>query len=77
MGKSLKAVYENGLLRPLEPLSMCEQEQVTITILDEKETHKGNESGNCYDIALRIGIIGMMDNAPHDLSANPEYMKGI
>jgi predicted DNA-binding antitoxin AbrB/MazE fold protein len=32
MTKSLKAVYENGLLRPLEPLPFKEHEVLTLTV---------------------------------------------
>ena len=32
MTKQVEAVYENGLLRPLEPLSLAENERVTVTI---------------------------------------------
>ncbi len=31
----------------------------------------------CYDVALRMGIIGMIKNAPRDLSTNPKYFKGF
>ena len=31
---TLPAVYENGVLRPLQPLPLKEHEQVTITITD-------------------------------------------
>jgi predicted DNA-binding antitoxin AbrB/MazE fold protein len=34
MVKTLSAVYENGMLRPLEPLSLKEQQHVTVTISD-------------------------------------------
>jgi predicted DNA-binding antitoxin AbrB/MazE fold protein len=30
-----QAVYENGVLRPLEPLALREQQLVTVTISDE------------------------------------------
>ena len=32
MSRSLKAVYENGVLKPLEPVSFKEHEQLTITV---------------------------------------------
>ena len=32
MTKQVEAVYENGMLRPLEPLSLAENERVTVTI---------------------------------------------
>ncbi len=34
MEKTVQAVYENGALHPLEPLSLEERQQVTITVLD-------------------------------------------
>ena len=35
MTRSLQAVYENGVLRPLEPLPLKEQQQVTVTVSDD------------------------------------------
>jgi predicted DNA-binding antitoxin AbrB/MazE fold protein len=34
MEKTLQAVYTNGVLQPLEPLSLEEMQQVTVTITD-------------------------------------------
>ncbi len=34
MEKTVQAVYENGVLHPLEPLPLEERQQVTITISD-------------------------------------------
>ena len=34
MVKTLQAVYENGMLRPLEPLFLKEHQQVTVTVAD-------------------------------------------
>jgi hypothetical protein len=35
MTKNLQAVYEKGVLRPLEPLDLCEQQLVNVTLYDE------------------------------------------
>jgi len=35
MTKNLQAVYENGVLRPLEPLHLREQQLVSVTVTDE------------------------------------------
>ena len=35
MTTQLQAVYENGVLRPLQPLPLAERQCVTITISDE------------------------------------------
>jgi predicted DNA-binding antitoxin AbrB/MazE fold protein len=42
MEKSISAVYENGLLRPLEPLHLTERQQVSLTI-DESEVALAND----------------------------------
>lgn len=34
MEKTIQAVYEAGVLRPLEPLQLGERQQVTVTICD-------------------------------------------
>ncbi len=34
MARQIEAVYENGVLRPLEPLSLPEHERLTITLPD-------------------------------------------
>jgi predicted DNA-binding antitoxin AbrB/MazE fold protein len=33
----VEAVYENGMLRPLEPLGLDEHQQVTVRIIDSSE----------------------------------------
>jgi predicted DNA-binding antitoxin AbrB/MazE fold protein len=35
MTRSLQAIYEKGVLRPLEPLDLREQQRVTVAITDE------------------------------------------
>ncbi|MEK7754532.1 MAG: antitoxin family protein, partial [Acidobacteriota bacterium] len=37
MTKTLQAVYENGVLRPLEPLPLREHQRVTVTVSDPAE----------------------------------------
>ena len=31
----------------------------------------------CYDVAMRLGIIGSAKGLPPDLSTNPKYMEGF
>ena len=38
MTKTLQAVYENGVLRPLEPVNLPENAKVTVTIADGSGT---------------------------------------
>ena len=35
MTRSLQAIYEKGVLRPLEPLPLQERQEVTVTVTDE------------------------------------------
>jgi predicted DNA-binding antitoxin AbrB/MazE fold protein len=35
MSRQIEAIYENGVLRPLEPLSLDEYQRVTITIAED------------------------------------------
>lgn len=37
MTRTLSAVYENGVLRPLEPLELQESQRVSITVSDTPE----------------------------------------
>jgi predicted DNA-binding antitoxin AbrB/MazE fold protein len=43
MGKRLEAVYENGVLRLLEPVNLKEHQRVTVTI-DENGARAANEA---------------------------------
>jgi predicted DNA-binding antitoxin AbrB/MazE fold protein len=36
MTKQVDAIYENGTLRPLEPLSLQEQQRVSLTIIESE-----------------------------------------
>jgi len=37
MTRSLQAIYEKGVLRPLEPLELKEHQQVTVTVTDRED----------------------------------------
>ena len=37
MTKQVEAVYENGVLRPLEPLPLDEHQRVTVTVSDTED----------------------------------------
>jgi len=37
MTKQVEAVYENGVLRPLEPLPLDEHQRVTLTVSDAED----------------------------------------
>ncbi len=41
MTKQVEAVYENGLLRPLEPLPLKEHQRVTVVITEAQSSPPG------------------------------------
>ena len=52
MTRNVEAVYEHGILRPLEPLDLAENERVTVTIQDHLEAANGAPSPAVPDVAL-------------------------
>jgi predicted DNA-binding antitoxin AbrB/MazE fold protein len=59
MHKQIEAIYENGVLRPLEPLDLDESQRVTITIADDGE---GEEA--LFDPAFTRWCAEQSHNAP-------------
>ena len=59
MSKQIEAIYENGVLRPLEPLDLDESQRVTITIADEGEGEK-----DLFDPAFTRWCAEQSRNAP-------------
>lgn len=74
--KTLEAVYEQGVLRPLKRLDLPEHTQVTITISDVRRSPAESVT-SCYDLAQRAGIIGALKDAPRGLSTNPDHFQGF
>lgn len=74
--KTLEAVYERGVLRPLEALDLPEHKRVQVTI--SEVTRSTTEAvANCYDLAAKAGLIGALRDGPSDLSTNPEHFRGF
>ena len=59
MSKQIEAIYENGVLRPLEPLSLDEHQRVTITITEES-----GEEDNLFDPAFTQWCAEQSRDAP-------------
>ncbi len=73
---TLEAVYEQGVLRPLNRLDLPEHKRVTITISDVRRSTAESVT-SCYDLALRAGMICALKDAPFDLSTNPDHFQGF
>jgi predicted DNA-binding antitoxin AbrB/MazE fold protein len=59
MSKQIEAIYEHGVLRPLEPLNLDESQRVTIIIADDGE---GEE--DLFDPAFTRWCAEQSHNAP-------------
>ncbi len=43
----------------------------------EEHVRQQKPRESCYDLAKRLGIIGVYKDAPSDLSTNPAHMEGF
>jgi Arc/MetJ-type ribon-helix-helix transcriptional regulator len=43
----------------------------------EEHVRKAGKQESAYDVAKRLGIIGMVKNAPRDLSTNRRHFRGF
>ncbi|MBS0261807.1 MAG: antitoxin family protein [Planctomycetes bacterium] len=73
--KTLEAVVEGGLLRPLDTLGLPEHQHVMLTIVTLKDDARAAMS--CYDLAQSLGVIGVGDDSPPDLSTSSAYIEGF
>lgn len=74
--KTVEAVYEQGVFRPVEHLDLPEHKRVKLTISD---VNRGTNDAvaNCYELAEKAGLIGALRDAPPDLSTNPVHFQGF
>ncbi len=54
MSQSIMAVYEHGILRPIEPLKLPERRKVRIKIVSEPVVDKGDE---IIQFLVKMGLI--------------------
>ena len=59
MIKQVEAVYENGMLRPLEPLPLEEHQQVTVVISESHSAPERSHLDADYLAAVRAEVAAM------------------
>jgi len=74
--KTLEAVVEGDVLRPLEKLGLPDRQHVLVTIVELTDRARKSEI-SCYDLARDLGVIGVADGTRPDLSSNPAHMEGF
>jgi hypothetical protein len=74
--KALKAsqrrCLEHLLGRPL-----AEDEEIAVVATAGRSTTADGHSASCYEVAKKARVIGMIKNAPRDLSTNKKYLEGL
>jgi len=84
MSITFDATYENGVLKPAEPLPLAEHEKVRVTVeaqlqvSDETDDAKGPDSSIASlaeEIAARARSLppGSLDSLPDDLAAEHDH----
>lgn len=74
--RTLEAIVEGNILRPLEKLELPDQQHVLVTIISMKEENR-EAAMSCYDLARDLGVIGVATDTPTDLSTNPAHLDGF
>ncbi|MBI3619068.1 antitoxin family protein [Candidatus Peregrinibacteria bacterium] len=75
--KTLQAVYEQGVLRPLQPLKLREHERVQVTVSPTPHRTARTTTRSCYALARKAGLIEAMKSGPSDLSTNQKHLDGF
>jgi predicted DNA-binding antitoxin AbrB/MazE fold protein len=70
MSQEIRAVYENGLLRPLDPVSLSEQDQVSLVI--NPTTAHGSLTENQERDRQRQALQDALDEAERLPLENPD-----
>lgn len=53
------------------------EQEVIIEVLEKYLEIEETLEQNCYDRALELGVIGVAEDLPSDLSTNPDYFIGL
>jgi predicted DNA-binding antitoxin AbrB/MazE fold protein len=79
MPQHVNAIYEHGVLKPLGPLDLHDQQVVSLFIEKVPESHaESSDAGpTLFELLDNAGLIGCIKGAPPDLSTNPKYMEGF
>ena len=68
-----------SLEQRLKQVAQMNQKTEQELILEAIENHLEQflSSKSCYDLAIELGVIGVAEDLPSDLSTNPSYFQGF
>jgi predicted DNA-binding antitoxin AbrB/MazE fold protein len=79
LSHQFSAIYEDGVLKTLEPLNLAEHQRVRVSVTSTEiaEPSEGSKRESFYEAAARLGFIGCIEGTPADLSTNKKYTQRI
>jgi predicted DNA-binding antitoxin AbrB/MazE fold protein len=79
MEQQIDAIYEGGVIKPLQPLHLAEHQRVRITVADANGADQttADDIESFFDAANRLGYIGCIQGTAPDLITNSKYMEGF
>jgi predicted DNA-binding antitoxin AbrB/MazE fold protein len=83
VAKSIDALFENGVFKPLEKIHLKERQKVRLTVTESnkfvkqvsKKTAKARRTSRHFDVASHPShrIVGLFKSGIHDLSKNHDH----
>jgi predicted DNA-binding antitoxin AbrB/MazE fold protein len=80
MTQHVTAIFDAGVLKPLGPLTLQDQEVVSLvvkTVESKPSSAAGDSDKTLFDVLNEAGWIGSIKDGPTDMSTNPKYMEGF
>jgi predicted DNA-binding antitoxin AbrB/MazE fold protein len=80
MTQHVTAIFDSGVLKPLGPLTLQDQEVVSLvveTVESKPSSAPADSDKTLFDVLNEAGLIGSIKDGPPDLSTNPKYMEGF
>ena len=74
--KALKT-SQRRCLEQLLGRKLAEDEEITVVATVGRSIPADGHSASCYEVAKKARVIGMVKNAPRDLSTNKKYLEGL
>ncbi|WP_107669080.1 hypothetical protein [Cyanothece sp. BG0011] len=83
MNNSSKTIFNLSLnpeikqqLQTVAKLTHKTEQELILEAL-EKHLKELSKPQNCYDLAIQLGVIGVAEELPPDLSTNSDYLQGF
>jgi predicted DNA-binding antitoxin AbrB/MazE fold protein len=74
MVHNVDAIYDHGVLRPIEPLALPEGARVHLRVEEENEPAENRSVGDAPTLLDRLkNVVGSIDDLPEDSSTNLDH----